>query len=415
MEFLRKIEAAHSAALVTNARDFSGRVEVSEASALPADYAHNDMGGYGNVANLRRRNNYQRSFLALNRLLTEARNGSARAEYLLKEGMTTSDFPYLMGDNLYRQMLGQYQVYQPTYPNYVAIEEVKDFRKVNLLTLDGGTGVMPPVEERAPYPELKFKDGRYQVQVGKFGNRIPLTFEMLVNDDMNAFMRLPMLAGQGARFTEENFATSLFVDLNGPTATVGANGNPFYGVANKNKVTSNPALSIPALQTAFTQLAAQVNSDGQPIVITAVELVVPPALMITAENILNATELWLNASGGDATTQVHTVNWMRQRTRLSINPFIPLQATTTNGNTSWFLFASAQTAVRPALQMVFLRGRRQPQMFVKNPTQTMVGGGSSDPMEGDFESDAIDYKIRHFMGGTTVDPKMTVASNGSGS
>jgi hypothetical protein len=32
-----------------------------------------------------------------------------------------------------------------------------------------------------------------------------------------------------------------------------------------------------------------------------------------------------------------------------------------------------------------------------------------------FENDTIDYKVRHVFGGTRVDPKMAVASTGTGS
>ena len=38
-----------------------------------------------------------------------------------------------------------------------------------------------------------------------------------------------------------------------------------------------------------------------------------------------------------------------------------------------------------------------------------------DPTEGDFESDSIDYKLRHIIGASQGDPKMAVSSDGSGS
>jgi hypothetical protein len=36
-------------------------------------------------------------------------------------------------------------------------------------------------------------------------------------------------------------------------------------------------------------------------------------------------------------------------------------------------------------------------------------------MDGDFDTDTVEYKVRHVMGGTLMDPKAAVASNGSGS
>ncbi len=100
---------------------------------------------------------------------------------------------------------------------------------------------------------------------------------------------------------------------------------------------------------------------------------------------------------------------------------------TTHGQTGWYLFANPANG-RPALQQSFLRGHESPEMFMKLPNNVAIGEGrmgpgagvmpgstSANPMEGDFETDAICYKIRHVLGGTLLDEKMAVASNGSGS
>jgi hypothetical protein len=60
-----------------------------------------------------------------------------------------------------------------------------------------------------------------------------------------------LLLGQAARYSEEYFATDLFVDTAGPDAT-------FYASGNANVVTSNPVLSISGLQTAMTILGNMV-------------------------------------------------------------------------------------------------------------------------------------------------------------
>jgi hypothetical protein len=104
---------------------------------------------------------------------------------------------------------------------------------------------------------------------------------------------------------------------------------------------------------------------------------------------------------------------MRDRVRLNVNPYIP-QIATTNKNTSWFLFASP-TSNRPALNALFLRGRTEPETFIKEPNARRIGGGGVDPMDGDFDLDAITYKVRHVFGAAVIDPIGTVASNGTGS
>jgi hypothetical protein len=108
-----------------------------------------------------------------------------------------------------------------------------------------------------------------------------------------------------------------------------------------------------------------------------------------------------------------TQNWMAQKLRLNVNPYIPLIASSANGNSSWFMFANPGVQ-RPALEVGFLRGYETPSLFQKMPN-TMRLGGAVDPMLGDFDSMALTYKGLHIIGGTRMDPKMTVASNGSGS
>lgn len=334
-----------------------------------------------------------------------------RPQWHLREALTTSDFPLLFGDLLYRQLLGNYMPYPVSYPAWMRITEVNDFRKLNLYTIDGGTAALTAqIKEQAPYPEITFVEGRYQIQVAKYGRRYGISWEMVVNDDLNAFSQRPLMMAQGARRGEEFLATSLAFDVNGPIAT-------FFTAGNKNIVTSNPALSIAALQTAFQVLAAQVDVEGSPIVINAMTLVVPPALMITAENIMNAIQIRLAESGGTANQLMYVNNWMKSKLTLAVDPYIPTVVTTgTRGNTSWLLVADPNDMnMRPAFTFGFLRGYRQPQLFVKDPDQRMLGGGAADALEGDFENDSIAYKLRHVFGGVACDPKMAVGSNGTGS
>lgn len=333
-----------------------------------------------------------------------------RPAWHLREAMTTADFPNLFGDLLYRQLLGNYMPYPVSYPNYMRIVDVNDFRALHLYAIDGGQAVMTsPIKERAPYPEIKFTESPYSLRVAKYGRRYSITFEMVINDDLNAFAQRPQLMATGARRSEEYLATTLIFDAAGPHAS-------FFTSGNANIVTGNPALSIAGLQTAYQVLAAQRDAEGEPIVINAVTLVVPPALQITAENILNAVQIRLAESGGTSNQLMYVNNWMKSKVTLAINPYIPVVTTTgTVGNTEWALVANPNDLnSRPAFVFGFLRGYREPQLFVKDPDQMRLGGGTADPLEGDFDTDSIDYKLRHFFGGTQVDPKMAVASKGTG-
>lgn len=352
---------------------------------------------------------YKQALLEAAGLYRQVIQGSKRAALTFTEAMTTSDFQYLFGDILDRQILANYQQ-QPVQWDMVARRgRVRDFRTVRRFTVDGGEAILTEVAQQSEYPAAKLQDGRYEYSVKKYGRRIPLAWETMINDDLDAFGDIPNRLGNAARRSEERFATDLYAGASGPDGT-------FFASGNKNVVTANPALSIPGLQTAYTVLGSQVDTDGAPIYVDGVTLVVPPALEVTANNIINATEILAATGGGDGTgnDQVRAVNWMKNKVRVMVNPWLPIISSSSNGSTSWYLFANPG-AGRPAMEVGFLIGHEQPELFRKSPNATRVGGGLINPEEGDFDTDSIDWKLRHVFGGVLMDPKSGVASNGTGS
>lgn len=332
-----------------------------------------------------------------------------RPDYVLREAMSTSDFPLLFGDIIDRSVLGAYQEYPATWSNFAQARTVRDFRTVNLFKMTGAEGVLDAVAELTEYPQASLDDAKSTLSVAKYGRTMDFSWETLINDDFGTFASIPQRYGRAARRTEQKLVTAQYVDANGPHAS-------FYTTGNKNKVASNPVLSIAALQTAFGTLAAQLDADGEPVLIEAVELVVPPALEIAALNIVNATEITVdpNASAGTAQQQIKTANWIKQRVRVSVDPYIPIVASSANGNTSWFMFASPSNG-DPALVGAHLRGHEQPEVFMREPNARRVGGGTINPTDGDFATDAVSYKVRAVFGAARLNPKMTVASSGAGS
>ncbi|NEA22577.1 Mu-like prophage major head subunit gpT family protein [Actinomadura bangladeshensis] len=350
---------------------------------------------------------YKRALVEAGRLYAAVLNGRVKVDRL-QEAMTTSDFPNLFADILDRQLLAKYQ-HRPVMWDQIARRgRVRDFRKVKRFTLDGGEAVLDKVPQNTEYPAAAVTDGKYEYSVAKYGKRLPFTWEDFINDDLDALRDMPDRLANSARFSEEKFFTSLFASSTGPNST-------FYSSGNKNLVTGNPVLGIPGLNTAFNVLAAQKDSDNNPIYIDAVTLVVPPALEITALNIINATEILAATGGGagTATDQLRVTNWMRNRVKLVVDPWLPI-VDTTSGNAAWYLFANPSVG-RPAMEIGFLTGHETPELFMQSPNAVRVGGGSVDPMDGDFRTDAIDYKVRYVFGGTLMDPKSSVASTGAGS
>lgn len=359
---------------------------------------------------------YQQHLSEALRLYDRVLQGSRRSALDFAEALTRSDFQYLFGDVIDRQMLGSYQTMPIRWDMIAKRGRVRDFRTVKRFTLDGGKAVLSPVGELAPYTARAVQDGEYSYSVAKYGAEIPVSWETIINDDLDALRDLPDTLGLSARRTEERFATALYAAGTGPNST-------FYSTSHKNVINTttagsgaptNPALSISALQYAMQVLSQQTDSDGGPIYVESVVLEVPPALEVPANNIINATEILAATGGGDGTgnDQLRARNWMANRITVKVNPWLPI-VTTTNGNTAWYLHGNPN-AGRPAMEVGFLIGHETPELWMKSPNAVRVGGGMVNPEEGDYESDSIRYRVRHVLGGTLMDYRSSVGSNGSG-
>lgn len=355
----------------------------------------------------------------------EARNGLAklmadvatgkRPATRLREAMSTSDFPLLFGDILDKSMLGRYTLWPSTWPAIGRRRTVRDFRDVRVS--DRLTGLESAMSQVAELEEAEYgplaEGTPITYSVAKYERKAALSWEAWINDDMDQLKDIPERFALGARRTEDSFVANLWLDSAGPHASLFTAGNANIINTTNGAAVNNPPLDIEGLQDAFTVLAAQTDSEGNPIMIDMVTLVVPPALEIVARNLLNATELRINDAGGVTNQQMIVANWMRNRVTLVVDPYIPQIVTTgTVGQTMWALFANPNNG-RAALDVAFLRGYEQPQIYVKTPNMTRVGAGAQNAFEGDFERDAIEYKARHVVGGARIDGKMAVASKGT--
>lgn len=362
------------------------------------------------VRGIRRHPHYARMLSEADEILQHVYSGSKRGQLMFEEAMSTSDFPLIFGDILDRKLLGWYQELPASWRMYCREGEVPDFRLVNRFAVDGAAAALSDViAPGAPYPEAAVSEARYQYKVEKRGRTVALDWETMVNDDLDSFRRLPESLARAARRGEERMAASLFVGAAGPNTATGA----MFHSSNNNVLSGNPALSVAALADAIELMAQQTDADGELFApgSAGYVLVIPPALEVIASQIMNATEVRLNDNGGTTNQQIISRNWLADRFEVAVNPYLQ-SIPTSNKLTSWYVFA--KDAGRPALELGLLRGHKRPELFRKASNAQAIGG-AIDPMAGDYETDALGFKVRHVFGGTAIDPKMAVASNGSGS
>lgn len=335
--------------------------------------------------------------------------------YRLEEVMSTSDFPIIYGQILDRQIMNNYAETPVTWSAYARRGTVRDFRQAQRIALDGMEQPFYPSWKK---PELQnvlydneLSETPYTTQVEVYEKGYALNWRMMVNEDLDVFRTLPQKLARGARRTEARFAAGLYMSSTGPNSTFFSNANANLVNTTNGALSNNPPLSVQGLRDAFNVLARMVDAGGDPIYVDGAVLVVPPALEITAREILRAVNINVNP-GVEAGSAFTTGNWIGDKLTLAVEPYAPI-LNTTSGHTAWYLFARPNEN-RPALEVTFLRGYETPMMLEKAPNTQRVGGGL-EPMLGDFEDMSRHYKGVHIIGGTLFDPKAAVASTGTGS
>jgi hypothetical protein len=333
----------------------------------------------------------------------------------LQEVLSTSDFPILFGDVVDRTLLNGYAELPTSWQMFSRRGTVRDFRAAKRIALDGLEKPFSAAFEKPELQNVKYdndlSEAQYTVQVKVYEKGFAFNWRMMIDEDLDFMRTFPTRMARGARRTEERFVTSLLMDSSGPDATFFSNANKNLINTTNGAASNNPALSVQGLRDAFAVINRQVDSGGDPIYIDGAILAVPPALEITARELLRAMSINFNP-GVTSGIGYNTANWLGDKLKLVVLPYAPI-INTTSGHTAWYMFADPN-ANRPAVEVSFLRGYEQPMMLQKAPNTQRMGGGV-DPTLGDFEDMSLHYKGLHIMGGSLIDPKAAVASTGAGS
>lgn len=121
----------------------------------------------------------------------------------------TSDFPNLLA-NTASKALGQgYGSARRTFTAWArrrTLPDFKDFRVVNL----SGAPKLAQIAEGGEITFGAFGEGAETYRAYRYGRRVAITFEAIVNDDMDGFTRLPQMFGASAARLESELVYGIF-------------------------------------------------------------------------------------------------------------------------------------------------------------------------------------------------------------
>ena len=213
------------------------------------------------------------------------------------------------------------------------------------------------------------------------------------------------------RFAKAALRTEQYAVVNQYASDTGthAEGN-LYDDATAGEINGSVALlTIANLEAGLEAMASWTDAGGSPIYNRAKYLVVPPALEMTARQILtSANKMWIQGAtdlAGAPSVPYPTTNGVSQMgLELIVEPWLPI-CDATDGNTAWYLFADPNDIA--CLEAGYLKGHERPEICMKASDKVTVGGGAITPLSGDFATDNVFYRVRHVFGVCELDWRAT--------
>lgn len=330
--------------------------------------------------------------------------GDPRAAITVQEALATSDlFKSATGDVFDRELLARYGDVNTQWTQIASRTTVRNFKPKKMVDIMGGRTSLALVPELIEYPGADTRTNEYEIAVKKFGRRVGWSWESSINDELDELQTIPGNFAVAARITEDDAVFDrLFDRVTGAPSAAFFKDYTGAPIAGPNTTAVTAALTSENLQAAITAVTTRRDFEGNLIPAGRLQLVVGRGQEINARRILTATE-------------VRTV--VGSRTTIEANPLagaVDLTVVDRLPGLSWFLLPTPNGGGRPAISIAFLRGWETPDIRVRSQAGNRPGGGPVDPGEGDFDVDAIYWRVRHIVGSAVLDPTHTYASTGAG-
>ena len=293
---------------------------------------------------------------------------------------STSDFANVLIDAINKSFRMAY-LDAPTTWNVWARRVVNDdFKNINRIALSE----VPDLTARNQGHGVDYgivTDSKEVYALGEFTNGIKLTRQAIINDDMNAFSRIPMLQGKAAKRKEDDVAYAIIT----------ANANLADGVALFSSAATRLNFKTPGAAPTVAELAATekllMKQKGPA---AAARLELRPRFLLVPSSIYRTTQ------------QVVTSTVDPAKNNAAMNPFfnegiviVPSTRLDDNSAVIWYLLASYDDV--DTVEVCFLTD--EPEPVLKQET--------------DFDTDDLKLVVRHTVAAKAIDFRGMVKNAGA--
>ncbi len=268
---------------------------------------------------------------------------------------TTSDFTSLLADVANKTLRAAYEEQPQTFRPLVRPVSLADFKPVNRAQI-GDAPALLEILEHGEYKSGTISDGKTTYQLATYGRKFAITRQALINDDTDAFSRVPMMFGRKARVLESNLVWAQITS--NPQM---ADGNDLFSSQHNNLETDGDVISVESLGRARASLRQQTSLDGDFLNLSAAYLIVPTGLETTADQFV--TVVTPQAAGN--------VNPFQNKLQVIAEPRLDA-----DDPLAWYVAASVQNV--DIIELGYLEGEEGPMV------ESRVG----------FDVDGLEIKAR---------------------
>lgn len=270
----------------------------------------------------------------------------------IRAAFSSVSLPGILSNVANKKLLQSYEAQPVIATKLCSTGDLNDFKETERFRLTD-VGDLLPVAADGEIKDGGLLEEAATNRLETYGKKFCLTRKMIINDDLNAFMKVPVAMGnRAARLIDQLFFSRL---LQNPAQN---DGKALFHNSHRNILTgASSALSADSLKKAVQLYLDQVDADGQPISVEPRYLLVPTALKHLAIELTRGATLVM--SGGAENTVRPAINVLAdENLQVVSSPYLGNAAYDGSSQTAWYLFGDPRTV--DTFELGFLKGKRTP-------------------------------------------------------
>ncbi len=293
--------------------------------------------------------------------------GMSRDEVATRALHSTSDFPEILAAVTNKTLRQAYEAYPRTFLAFCRQVLATDFKAMHRVQM-GEAPQLLKVNESGEFKRGTIGESKESYRIETYGRVVGITRQVLINDDLDAFTRIPAMYGNSIAQLESDVVWGI---VTGNPAM--ADNKALFHADHKNLEGTGAALSVDAVGKGRTAMAKQTGLDKKTVLnIRPAFLIVPAALELKAEQMV-----------AQNIVPAETQNVVPQSIR-TLSP-IAEPRLDANSDTAWYLAASPNQI--DTIEYAYLEGQQGAYIETRNG----------------FDVDGVEIKCRLDFGAKAID------------